>query len=399
MLLLRLWAGGGPAILVCIPMLLTIASVQYTDAWSAEGHQAIGMVTMSSIGSHTATQMKRIMGGKDVVDIVGWAHRVEEKFPETKALHFLHQPIHKQCDTLTLSDDNCKDNYCLVRSLQHFYGRLSGQPSLMKLDYPHGLPLTDSDALKFLVNLIGDLHQPLRLGFQDDAGGKNISFFYTDLSGKRKETTLFDFWDSELIHTVATENPAYWFGGWTHANALGPRLLAVKEEWEKQPADKKHLLFEKWALESLQKACAFIYSDQKSQPVVSGYEAKTNYEYTAFELIKTQLLIAGARTALVLDAVLKDRDVVKLRQGSAIEILLGEEDPKRSGLSTSSQRYFRSFCINVGIILVVLSVLAYVTRFYSPAAIASATSTVGGGSSISSRFSQSSASKYGDKKS
>lgn len=295
--------------------------LHFCSAWDSDGHQAIGMTAMSALHGKASAQVKRLMGGKDVVDVAGWAHRVEVKHPKTAALHFQHQTTTWDCGQVTITDLNCPENHCLLRALQHFYGRLTGRPNLVKMEYPDGLQLTDSDAVKFLVNLLGDLHQPLHVGFGEDFGGQNITLIYTDAQREKRQTTMFKYWDSDLIQKFMISRPAIWYGGWTHANSLGEKLTAFRQEWESQEADTRHELFEKWATESLQLACVSVYKDARGGAVIpSGFEVGSTYEYTSMDIIKRQILIAGARIGFVLNSILLERDAAKLRQGSGVEV-------------------------------------------------------------------------------
>lgn len=350
-------------------------AIQSVSGWDIDGHQAIGMTAMSALVGETTSHVKRLMGGKDVVDVAGWANRVEIKYPKTTPFHFQYQTIKSDCVQAAVTDLNCPKNQCLVRVLQHFYGRLTGRPNLVQLDYPDGVQLTDSDAMKFLINLMGDLHHPMHFGFAEDLGGQNMTFVYSDSRSEKKQTTAFNYWDSALVQKFIKERPAFWYGGWTHSHSLGDRLNELRREWEDHDQETRHLLFEQWATESLHLACNNIYKDPRSGAIIpSGYEVGSTYEFTAMELLKRQILVAGARTGFILNTILSGRDAAKLRQGSGVEVPL-EDESLHGNLSVPSQRYFKSFCINFVIIVVVLGVFAYVSRFYSP----TSTQSVGAG--------------------
>ncbi|XP_055388661.1 uncharacterized protein LOC129617508 [Condylostylus longicornis] len=279
------------------------------------------MTAMSALVGKATAQVKRLMGGKDVVDVAGWAHRVEAKYPKTASFHFQHQTTKWDCVEALATDLNCPENRCLTRALQHFYGRLTGRPNLVKLEYPDGLQLTDSDAVKFLVNLLGDLHQPLHVGFAEDFGGHNITLIYTDAQREKKQTTMFNYWDSALVQKSIQERPAFWYGGWTHSHSLGDRLTALRREWDSHESATRHLLFAKWATESLHLVCNSVYKESRSGAIIpNGFEIGSTYEFEALEVTKRQILTAGARIGFVLNTILSERDASKLRQGSGVEV-------------------------------------------------------------------------------
>ena len=51
-------------------------------------------------------------------------------------------------------------------------------------------------ALNYIVHLVGDLHQPLHVGFLDDLGGTT-----TKVTFNGKEQTLHELWDSGILAT------------------------------------------------------------------------------------------------------------------------------------------------------------------------------------------------------
>jgi len=50
------------------------------------------------------------------------------------------------------------------------------------------------DALRFLVHMLGDLHQPLHVGLAEDRGGNTIRVKWF-----KTETNLHSVWDEELV--------------------------------------------------------------------------------------------------------------------------------------------------------------------------------------------------------
>merc|ERR1712232_954464 len=168
-----------------------------------DGHEAIGMTTMSALQNGPTAQVKRLMGGKDAVDVAAWAHKVNKKYPWTAELHFQKQPrADGRCAGANLTY-HCPDNRCLVNALKHFYGRLIGS-EYPAIDWGAGVRLTDADCVKYLITLIGDLPQPLHLGFDDTDMGRNFTVLFCD-----KKMSLYDFWDRALTQAVMNDNPGF----------------------------------------------------------------------------------------------------------------------------------------------------------------------------------------------
>jgi len=216
---------------------------------------------------------------------------------------------------------HCPDNRCLIKALKHFYGRLVNNPiEGTTIDWG-AAKLTDADALKYLINLIGDLHQPMHLGFDDDNMGQNITVEF-----RGKQVSLYDFWDKELAQAVIHDSPGFWWGGWTH-------VQRTRSEYEKDAARWKEdgvKMFDEWAEESVKFACGDIYKNPVTGKRIGEDGGVFRIDMNLFETWKremlSKILVAGARTAIVVNSILAQREAGALHAGSGVTELEGEED-------------------------------------------------------------------------
>lgn len=306
------------ALAPAVGLLLLLASQPPgAAAWDKDGHEAIGMTAMSALEVHAVAQVKHLMGGRDAVDVAAWAHKVNKKFPWTTELHFQRQPGF-ECHKADLS--RCPDNRCLVKALKHFYGRLTGQ-SLVTINWPEGMKLTDADCLKFLINLIGDLHQPLHFGGGDDLG-RNLTVTF-----RGRKMSLFDMWDREITQATMRDSPGFWWGGWTHVQRTRVEYEQDGERWKKDGVAN----FDRWADETAKYLCENVYTNPLTGRRLYEAEGSVRIEESLYELWKremlSKMLVAGARTAIVLNAVLSHRESKgELHGGTAVGGLEGEEE-------------------------------------------------------------------------
>jgi len=288
-------------------------------AWDKDGHEAIGMTTMSALQNGPTAQVKRLMGGKDAVDVAAWAHKVNKKYPWTVELHFQRQPGYR-CSGVDLTQ--CPGNRCLTQALKHFYGHLVNKPTA-NIDWPSNMKLTDADRVKYLINLMGDLHQPLHFGFDTDDMGRNVTVTF-----RGKSVSLYDFWDGELTQAVMKDSPGFWWGGWTHVQRTRSEYEKDSARWKKDGAE----MIDKWAEESAKFACDDVYRNPTTgrRLVPETGNDVIRVDDNLFETWKremfSRMLTAGARTAIVLNSVLQQREVTKLRGGTAVKELEDEED-------------------------------------------------------------------------
>lgn len=345
------------------------------SAWKSDGLSAIGMTTMSGLQGAALSQLKRLLKGKDVVDVSHWSDMLVSHYPDLAPLFEQREfsvadPKNSyafDCASFPAwtSPNYCPKNLCLLEALKHFYLDIADpryQPStstsassapetdpsaevmqivngraprIQKGDFPVKLKFSDSDKMNMLIALLGQLHSPSRFGYDFDDLGRETPVRFVDNHDLRN-STVFEYWDSALVAKVIKDRPAFWYSGWTHQNSLGARVVdEEKQAWARARAGgtaAKLALFDQWARESFKLACARVRRAQPTVPIVDRVtkEAEllvpTNAHISAanvfmdFELVKQRILIGGLRTALVLSSILESADAKRLRQGSAVKL-------------------------------------------------------------------------------
>src|SRR5439155_4293295 len=113
-----------------------------------------------------------------------------------------------------------------------------------------------SEALKFLVHFVGDIHQPLHCAeraYQNhprDKGGNRVEVRYRDEPNRRK---LHAVWDTTLILDLLAGRKAVEYGD-ALADALShPDMQSAICDWE------RHDTPEQWAAESHELAIRYAY--------------------------------------------------------------------------------------------------------------------------------------------
>ncbi|MBD8525063.1 S1/P1 nuclease [Pseudomarimonas arenosa] len=235
-------------------------------AWGDLGHRAVADVAEQLIRPETRQALQPLLVHEQaahLADLANWAdaHRELPAFKHTARYHFINFP---RDDCRFPGATSCNDGDCIVSVIERFQRELA-DPELSLSQR--------GEALKFLVHLVGDLHQPLHAGWFDDWGGNG---FQINLHGEG--SNLHKLWDVNLPAAVASEAP----------EPLTQRLLALSLPWQDQgrAAD--------WALES----CRLIGSEQL-------YPAKHKLSSAYIErqrpLVAQRMAIAGRRLARLLD--------------------------------------------------------------------------------------------------
>lgn len=153
-------------------------------------------------------------------------------------------------------------------------------------------------ALAYLVHFTGDLHQPLHVGDKGDRGGNDVRAAFGIIAGPRMN--LHRIWDSELAERAATEPPAL---------APGQASAAQHAAWRAGgPGTAARVRL--WALESWVVAHDVVYPrldgfpDTCAGPVPLVATVSPAYVAAATPIVRTRLLQAGSRIALLINQAL-----------------------------------------------------------------------------------------------
>ena len=134
-------------------------------------------------------------------------------------------------------------------------------------------------ALRFIVHIIGDLHQPLHVGNGTDRGGNDVKVtWFGEL------TNLHSVWDSGMIDRQELSFTEY-------TNRLERRLTPEQTSswWDARP--------QSWIGESA-KLRDVLYPAASEQPAALGYA----YQFQHLPTVETRLAQSGIRVAAYLDA-------------------------------------------------------------------------------------------------
>jgi nuclease S1 len=173
----RVWAA---AACVALPTLAL--------AWAPEGHEVVALIAQQRLTSEVSKAADALLAlepepGATLASVASWADRIRDK--NTAAWHYVNLPRDADCQYLAARD--CPGGDCAVGALEAQVKRLASNAP----------PAERLEALKWVVHLVGDLHQPLHAGFADDRGGNTWQLQAFD-----KGTNLHALWDSGLLREI-----------------------------------------------------------------------------------------------------------------------------------------------------------------------------------------------------
>lgn len=236
-------------------------------AWGQKGHDVTAYIAEQHFTPATAQAVSEIFDGMSPVYWANWLDNAShtEEYAYSKTWHYKNVDADK-----TYWTQPPQEGGDIVSALRLNIGILADST---KSKADHEL------ALKIVVHLIGDLHQPMHMGRATDRGGNNVKVKYFG-----RDANLHGIWDSNLV-----ESAHKW--GYT--------------EWQQQidrvPEEDEVVIIggnlDDWGQKTVN-TCRDIYTD---------IPANASYSYDEVAkwspVIEAQLLIGGLRLAHVLNSI------------------------------------------------------------------------------------------------
>ena len=241
---------------ICFPFFLSVLF-----GWGNTGHRIVGYIAEQFLTENAKHGVATILGHTSLSMVSTWADEIKSD-PEWNHAYDWH--------------------WTTIPDGEHFEaGKRSGQ-AVEKVQEFLDLLKTESKtqtekevALKFLVHLVGDLHQPLHVGNGRDKGGNDVKVKWFG-----KSTNLHAVWDTKLIDHQKLSYTEY--GNYLLLNLSDEQKI----EWKK--AD----IFQ------------IISESQQCRDQTYKFEnnnLKWDYFYQNKELLEMRLLMGGVRLAGMLN--------------------------------------------------------------------------------------------------
>lgn len=160
-------------------------------AWGVQGHQVVAALAQARLSPAARAEASRLLAlepGATLLSVSTWAD--EQRSPETAPWHYVNFP-RGQCAYRPERD--CPEGQCVVAAIDQ-------QSQLLQSSAPDVERLV---ALKYVVHLVADVHQPLHAGHGDDRGGNTYQ-----LQAFLQGSNLHAVWDTWLIRALGEDVPA-----------------------------------------------------------------------------------------------------------------------------------------------------------------------------------------------
>jgi hypothetical protein len=170
-------------------------------AWGREGHRLTALVAESYLTPETRAKVDELLRAdsksrETLADIAPWADEYRQSHPETAGWHYVDIPAAQaRYDRLrdcpaSATDPKSPWRDCITDRILYFEGRLGDETLSLQ---------ERAIALKFLVHLMGDIHQPFH-ALGDERGGNSIAVSFLGSSQcDTNRCNLHGVWDDSMI--------------------------------------------------------------------------------------------------------------------------------------------------------------------------------------------------------
>jgi hypothetical protein len=260
-------------------------------AWGNIGHRTIAYLAEQYLSPGATTYVSALLGDADISDAALWADEVKRsrEFHYTADWHFIdaEDDPPRTCQVNFRRDCHPKPG-CVVSAIVNMTERVN-HPDLSSYD--------KSNALKFLLHFIGDVHQPLHTE-AEDRGGNGI-----EVEWGRKKTNLHTVWDSMIIEKLLGwrqgDDEQSFAKDWANKlHGADTRGLQLGDECDDVQNAQGCAL--SWAGEANKWVCSFVLKDDVAG--VEGQDLSQDYYDGAVPVVEDLIGKAGRRLAAWINA-------------------------------------------------------------------------------------------------
>jgi hypothetical protein len=255
-------------------------------AWGAEGHKVVAMIATGYLAPQVRAKVSQLLqddhdtlSAPDFASRATWADRWREQDRSTAPWHY------NNLDLAAPDLQAACRQACNVAKINQFAAELADSRTPER---------EQIFALKMILHLVGDLHQPLHdaishQGGRSDSGGNCEHVVYTDKAGFPRTLSLHAYWDDAAVEALGDTAPQI-------AQRLRRTITPYKvQQWAAgRPED--------WAYQGYQIAATIAYRYGGPAACNAAPTRLTRqYEQAAAQVSSVQLQAAGVRLAVILN--------------------------------------------------------------------------------------------------
>lgn len=280
-------------------LVVLLIQAQAAFAWGAEGHRMIANIAAAQLAPQVAEKVLALLANDRLADgepsgrttlgeIAYWADEIKDYdwSRRTRSWHYDDVPVCGEADYAKY----CKNGNCASAQIIRHIEILKSASATRR---------QKNEALKWVVHLVGDIHQPLHAATRHDRGGNlvEVAFFGQRDNAPYGTINLHTIWDIHMVRRLIAQR-----GG---ERAIVSAPLDATEKGKLAAGT-----LADWIGESNRLAAKFVYSVIPQKFSCTGkirevIEIGDAYYTLAAPFIESQIRKAGVRLARILNETLE----------------------------------------------------------------------------------------------
>ena len=181
-------------------MVAFAAWVGAAQAWGPVGHRTVARIAERHLDPRVRAEVAALAGPGGLASVAVWADEVrgDPRYTgevagsvDTRPWHYINaRDADDYGRVLAASGRNGTVDH-IVEAIVFAEGRLADASAADR-----------AEALRWLVHFIGDLHQPLHVGYAEDRGGNTIAIEGASGPGESRPGNLHRLWDMTLVEAL-----------------------------------------------------------------------------------------------------------------------------------------------------------------------------------------------------
>ena len=235
--------------------------------WSQKGHDTTCAIAENHLTTKTKSCLMALLDGKSLIYCSNWLDNASNtpEYAYTKTWHYKNIDEGQTFDNAPIAETGNIEIALTEQVDKLMHG---------------GLAKADEQlALKMVIHLMGDLHQPMHLGHKSDRGGNQhmVTFF-------NRQCNLHELWDGILVESAHK---------WSHGEWCEEIDRLTIDQIKEIEQGNIH----EWGSQTYE-ICKEVYAD-------SPVDSKLSYSYVAkwTPVIEQQFIRGGVRLAYILNSI------------------------------------------------------------------------------------------------
>lgn len=320
-----------------LSLALTLLAAQQVLAWGDLGHSTVGFIAEKNLTPAAKAMLQDILGVEPMAVSAIWPDQVraDDRFKMFAAYHFFEIPQGYSMATMTPEMFADRDARTII---------FQGPDKILEAQTSREEKII---WLRYLIHIVGDIHQPLHVGNGLDLGANLCSITWKQSSGVLVEgLNLHSFWDDKLVSSIGDDfnlkNPPppgtkRWIGYAELADILlkdsagqismASANQASQNDWYDESRSYHDLVYPdaQPVKDPADRAyCKLI--DKKANKIINGKFSPDKipvlddaYVHKALPIVKKRIVLAGYRLANLLNTM-----ALKYQSGAKANTHLGD---------------------------------------------------------------------------